>query len=107
MKNIFLLFSICWFSSTTFAQEVTTKDFKKLYWLIGEWNRTNVTPGNSGLEKWAKSSDKELQGWGFSFKGADTTFIENTKLVSDNNHIYYVAEVAENKEPVRFKLTSI
>lgn len=107
MKKIFfglILYHCCLFTN---AQGVTAQDFKKLYWLVSEWNRTNAKPGTSGLEKWIKVSDSELQGRGFSLKGADTTFVEKTKLIIKDNSIYYVADVTENKNPVRFKLTRI
>lgn len=95
------------FLCTLAANAQVAKDFKKLQWLIGEWNRTNVKQGRTGIEKWVTSSEFELQGWGISLKGTDTTFIEKTKLVIKDNDIYYVADVPENKEPVYFKLTNI
>jgi hypothetical protein len=87
--------------------QVPAKDFSKLEWLIGEWNRTNAKEGTSGIEKWIKNSNTELQGWGISLKGSDTSFVEKTKLIIKDNSIYYVADVPENKQLVYFKLIAI
>jgi hypothetical protein len=105
MKLFFLytIITICFIKSN--AQ--TANDFGKLQWLIGEWIRINAKPGMSGVEKWISNSPVELQGWGINMKGNDTTFIEKTKLVIKDNEIYYVADVAGNKAPVFFKLTSM
>ncbi len=101
----FILFTIIFYSLKTSAQSVN--DFEKLQWLVGEWNRTNITAGTSGLEKWVVNSPVELQGWGITMKGGDTTFVEKTKLLVKDGQIYYVADVPENKEPVYFKLVDI
>src|SRR5215217_6444539 len=87
------------------AQRTALPDLKKLEWLLGEWNRIDVKPGRSGSEKWALKSDIEMEGWGTTMKGADTIAKEKLKLVVKGNDIFYVADVAENKEPVYFKLT--
>ena len=106
MKNLFFLCLLIT-SFITYAQNPVASDFKKLYWLVGEWNRTNVKAGASGLEKWIKNSEIELQGWGITMKGSDTAFIEKTKLIAKDNAIYYVADVPGNKELVYFKLTQV
>lgn len=106
MKKIFILLLILILFKNSDAQ-VTAKDFPKLEWLIGKWSRTNTEVGTSGIEKWIKNSSDELQGWGISIKGKDTTFIEKTKLIVKDNGIYYVADVPENKRPVYFRLTTI
>jgi hypothetical protein len=82
-----------------------SKDLKKLQWLEGEWNRTNAKPGRSGIEKWKMNSSTEMQGWGISMRGTDTSFVEKLKIVVKDNNIYYVADVPENKAVVLFKLT--
>ena len=74
-------------------------------WVNGKC--TNTAAGTSGLEKWVINSPVELQGWGITMKGSDTSFIEKTKLLIKEGHIYYVADVLENKEPIYFKLVNI
>jgi len=100
-----ILFTIFFYSIKIYAQ--TANDFAKLQWLVGEWKRTNATPGTSGLERWVSNSSVELQGLGITMKGSDTAFIEKTKLLIKDDHIYYVADVAENNEPIYFKLVYI
>lgn len=107
MKNIGFLF-LFFFGIHFYSNgQVSSKDFVKLEWLIGEWDRTNIKSGSSGVEKWLRNSDNELQGLGITMKGNDTTFVEKTKLIIKDNAIYYVADVPENKEAVYFKLTTI
>lgn len=107
MKKFIQLLMIFIFSNGCLNAQLTTRDFSKLQWLVGEWNRTNVKPGTSGIEKWVKNSDSELQGWGITIKGNDTVFTEKTKLIVKDNNIFYVADVTGNKGAVYFKLTSI
>jgi hypothetical protein len=106
MKNLFFLCLLIT-PFITYAQNLMASDFKKLYWLVGEWNRTNVKDDASGLEKWITNSEKELQGWGITMKGRDTVLIEKTKLIAKDDAIYYVADVPGNKELVYFKLTQV
>ena len=101
----FILLAIIFYSLKSYPQ--TANDFPKLEWLVGEWRRTNTTAGTSGLEKWEINSPVEMQGWGITMKGSDTSFIEKTKLLIKEDHIYYVADVPGNKEPIYFKLVSI
>jgi hypothetical protein len=107
MKSILVLLFLFLITYNESNAQVTAKDFSKLEWLTGEWNRTNTKVGMSGIEKWIKNSDSELQGRGISLKGVDTSFVEKTKLIIKDNSIYYVADVPENKQLVYFKLTAI
>ncbi len=83
------------------------EDFKKLNWLEGTWYRTNNKAGQSGTERWFKSSPYEIRGFGVTLKGQDTLFVENLRIVINEDRIYYVADVPENQQPVFFKLTEI
>jgi hypothetical protein len=83
------------------------REFKKLEWLIGKWNRTNVKPGKIATESWLKISAYEFMGTGVVVKGKDTVFIEKLRLLVKNNDVFYVADVKENKGLVYFKLTAI
>ena len=86
MKKLFLLLTIALCLNHARAQ--TEKEFGKLRWLVGEWNRTNISAGRTGVEKWVANSDKELQGWGTTMKGSDTTLVENIKLVVKDGAIF-------------------
>lgn len=105
MKKLFLLLTTALCLNHARAQ--TEKEFGKLRWLVGEWNRTNISAGRTGVEKWVANSDKELQGWGITMKGSDTTLVENIKLVVKDGAIFYAADVPQNKGTVFFKVTQI
>jgi len=107
MKKIIVCMSVLLISFSVVAQSPVLGQFKKLQWLEGEWSRTNQKPGRSGLEQWIISSETEMRGKGITMKGKDTAFVEKLKLVVKDNHIYYVADVPENKDPVLYKLTRI
>ena len=107
MKNIFLLL-LTLATNTCFGQSTTATDFKKLEWLVGTWNRTNISkPGRSAFEVWQKKGENKLGGYGVVMQGTDTVFVEKFELIIKDDFIYYAAEVPENKQPVFFKLTSI
>ena len=89
----------------TTAQNSPAASLEKLNWLIGDWTRLQLKPGRSGSENWVMKSTTEWQGWGISMKGADTVFVEKLKILVRDSSLYYVADVAENKAPVYFKIT--
>lgn len=94
----------------TFSQQSAKQardDFKKLAWLEGTWLRTNPPAGQSGSERWFKSSPSELQGHGVTFNGQDTLFVEKLRIMINEDRLYYVVDVPENQQPVFFKLTEI
>jgi Domain of unknown function (DUF6265) len=110
MKKIMLLFLVLIAFSDSMSQQTAKQardDFKKLAWLEGTWLRTNSQAGQSGIERWFKSSPSELQGYGVTFKGQDTLFVEKLHIVINEDRLYYVADVPENQQPVYFKLTEI
>jgi hypothetical protein len=84
----------------------TKEGVKQLAWLEGIWNRTNVKPGRTAHERWEVKSDL-MQGWGVSMNGTDTTFVEKLKIIIKEGELYYVADVAENQQPVYFKFTTV
>ncbi|MEQ8684895.1 MAG: DUF6265 family protein [Imperialibacter sp.] len=89
------------------ANAVSTKKFKKLSWLEGTWERTNVKPGKSAHERWERDSKTKWIGFGVSLQGEDTTFLEKLSIVVENGSIYYIADVPENKAPVLFQFTQV
>lgn len=92
---------------TAYSQEKIQKDFKKLEWLQGTWNRTNSKSGQTGTETWALVSPEKLTGKGITMKGTDTLFMEKLDLIIKDGHIYYVANIPGNSAPVFFKLTAL
>ena len=108
MKRTFLIITLLFVAKTIYSQsQPSITDFKRLDWLEGTWNRTDLKPGSSGHERWLKLSATAWQGFGVTMKGKDTAFVEKLKLIVKNGNIYYAADVAENKETVYFKLTEI
>ncbi|MEQ9376778.1 MAG: DUF6265 family protein [Imperialibacter sp.] len=89
------------------ASAVSAKNFKKLSWLEGTWERTNVKQGKSAHERWEKDSKTKWLGFGVSLQGEDTTFLEKLSIVVENGGIYYIADVPENKAPVLFQFTQL
>ena len=89
------------FPQTNFA------NFKSINWLIGNWQKANSITKKTSIENWHKVSETEFAGMGFTLKGKDTIFVEKLKIILQNNDLYYVADVKENKETTLFKFTSI
>jgi hypothetical protein len=110
MTYPFMTLLLVLFMTHTQAQEAnkeTTGNFNKLSWLTGTWNRTNVKPGRKAHERWELAGTLQMKGFGVSMKEKDTLFVEKIQLLVKDNHIWYVADVPQNKEPVYFKLTAI
>lgn len=96
------------FASPAWSQSPVALDFTKLSWLEGTWTRTNVTkPGRSAHERWEKSSEHELRGYGVTLQGQDTIFLEKITVLINDNAIFYVADVPQNQQAVYFKFTEI
>ena len=105
-----LLFSLIVFSTELTAQTPSTTTeahFKALTWLVGNWERTNVKPGNSGNERWQFEGPYKLKGLGVTLRGSDTAFVEKIEILIKDDKLYYVADVIENSEPVYFEMSSI
>ena len=48
-----------------------------------------------------------LAGQGLTLRGADTVFVENLSILLKGDAYFYVAEVAHNKTPTFFEITSL
>jgi Domain of unknown function (DUF6265) len=112
MRKTILLFTLHIFFNSVYCQNPDPKSdskaiFKKLEWLTGTWNRTNIRLGRTAYEKWEKVSDTEMKGVGVTMDGGTTVFTEKLKILVKDNLLWYVADVPENKEPVYFKITVI
>jgi hypothetical protein len=80
---------------------------KDIAWLEGEWSRLNMKSGRTGHERWYKTSDSELIGFGVTLQGGDTVFVEKLRIILKEATLHYVADVPENKEPILFKFTDV
>lgn len=108
-KNYFFLIAML-IGSNVIGQQIskeTSTNFKKLNWLVGAWTLTNARAGQSGYERWWKSSPFELRGYGVTMKGRDTVFMEKLRILVWEDNLYYVADVHENEKTVYFKFTEI
>lgn len=93
------------FAFNTYGQQ-TTPDLKKMDWLPGTWNQTNVSkPGRTSIEYWEKYNQNELRGRAVTLQGTDTLFVEKATILVKDNDIFYLADVPGNKAPVYFKFT--
>lgn len=95
-------------SDFAFAQDLTGEQkLKKLSWLEGTWNRTNVKTGRTASERWVITDQGDFRGLGVSMNGVDTSFVEKLKIITQDNEVYYVADVPGNKELTYFKFTEL
>lgn len=108
MKTQKLLLIVMLIMSTiaVHAQDVE-QNFKKLNWLNGTWESTNVKNGQTAQESWKFETARKLVGAGITKKGAQIVFEEKLQLLIKDNQIYYVADVATSKQPTWFKLTKL
>ncbi|SKA43237.1 hypothetical protein SAMN04488128_106146 [Chitinophaga eiseniae] len=107
MKAFLLSGLLLWVMTTVNAQIPTAADFPKLHWLEGTWIKKVSRPGRTGLEQWEQTSAAAMKGIGVTMKDNDTLFKEGLQLLVKDNALYYVADVAENKGLVWFKITAI
>jgi hypothetical protein len=95
-------------SDLAVTQNLTREqELKKLSWLEGTWNRTNVKIRSSASERWVKTDQGDFQGWGVTMSGSDTSFVEKLKIIIKDNEVYYVADVPDNKELTYFKFIEL
>lgn len=89
------------------SQSTAHEDLGKMNWLLGNWSRTNAKPGKSAFENWTRRSETEWIGIGVSMTGPDTTFVEKLKIIIENNRLYYIADVPENRDLIYFEMTTV
>lgn len=75
---------------------------QKPSFLIGDWVRTNNSPGEMTYENWKP----DFTGIGYTLKEKDTTFKELLSIVNENDSLYLRVE-GVNKDANLFKITSI
>jgi len=85
------------------ATKMDKRDITKLHILAGMWEGIQ----GSGVyhEEWSVESDDSLKGRAYLLKKGEIKNPESLKIVQDNGEVYYVAEVAHNSAPVKFRLT--
>jgi hypothetical protein len=105
--RLFALSALLLVANWASAQETPQEKFKKLYWLSGEWTRTNAKAGQSGYETWAKTSAQKLSGKGVTVEGKKTVFVEQLEMIIKGADIFYVVRVTGESKPVYFKLTAL
>lgn len=76
-------------------------------WILGTWARTGNNDKRQSFEIWEKVSDTKFKGFGYTLKNGDTTFIEKLEIIERDGNLFYVADVAHNKDLVFFKFTTI
>jgi len=85
------------------AQEKT--DMQKLLWIADSW--VSASGETTSYEEWKVINDNLYEGGSKTVKEGKTIFSETLKIESTAEGIYYVADVAHNTAPVKFKLTSV
>ncbi len=85
------------------AQEKT--DMQKLLWIADSW--VSASGETTSYEEWKIVNDNLYEGGSKTVKDGKTIFSETLKIESNADGIFYVADVAHNPAPVKFKLTSV
>jgi hypothetical protein len=85
------------------AAEAVPARLQSLAWLLGSWEREGLREGSSGVETWQVVGDAFV-GSGKRLKGATVAFEEKLRLEANGADVFYVADVAENPQPVRFRM---
>lgn len=101
MKTALLALAIILSPSVILAQRLD-----KLKWLEGKWNRKDVSGTAQAFEEW-HVDNSELKGLGVMLDDGDTVFVERLTIKKRLTNLFYITEVAHNKEPTNFKITSI
>jgi len=80
-------------------------ELASLDWLLGSWQRTGLPADRSGVEQWRRQGDA-FEGEGRSYRDGALRFQERLRIVAEGAQLYYVADVAGNPAPVRFRLVA-
>lgn len=100
MKYIILIII---FNLQLMAQEKT--DMQKLLWIADSW--VSASGETTSYEEWKIINDDLFEGGSKTIKEGKVIFSESLKIERTANGIYYVADVAHNPAPVKFKLTNV
>ena len=102
MKLYVILLTIIFRTMPAFSQ-MTSSDLEKLSWIIDRWVSTDGE--STSYEHWEKVNETLFSGGSETMKNGDTVFAEKLKIELIEGSVYYVADVAHNPAPVKFKLT--
>lgn len=100
MKYIILIII---FNLQLMAQEKT--DMQKLLWIADSW--VSASGETTSYEEWKVINDDLFEGGSKTIKEGKVIFSESLKIEKTADGIYYVADVAHNPAPVKFKLTNV
>ncbi len=90
---------ITFLSLRCLATEAQQREFG---WLVGKWKLAE----QNAFEEWRVSSDnKTLQGISYQVKENDTVVTERLMIKFEQPYFFYTSDVAENPEPVKFRIT--
>ncbi len=76
---------------------------KKLEWLLGKWE--GIQGQGIYHEEWDKISEDEITGTAYTISNGEISNIEKLKIYSNEDEVFYIAEVEHNAKPVSFALT--
>jgi hypothetical protein len=85
------------------AKKAAPQSLNQFTWIVGTWEAVGST--RTLVERWTRDSAGVFHGISVLVMGKDSTVREKTRIEKDSTGIYFVADVAENKGEVRFKLT--
>ncbi len=74
-------------------------------WLVGKWKRLDEEKGKETFENWAKNSETEYSGIGFTMQNNDTIKQERIKLKKSNGKWDLFVKVPEETESIVFEMT--
>lgn len=98
-----LILAIAPYAHAQNAKKATPQSLNQFSWIVGTWEAVGST--RTLVERWTRDSAGIYHGISVLVMGKDSTVREKTRIEKDNTGIYFVADVAENKGEVRFKLT--
>ncbi|MEP2935359.1 MAG: DUF6265 family protein [Gilvibacter sp.] len=87
--------------------EIQQPELANFDWLLGDWQRTNDDQGKQTYEQWAKISDTQYSGLGFTMQANDTVFIEHIQLILKNDVWTFEVTGKDQKTPTVFELITI
>ena len=105
MRTLALLFilvsGIATASSSNDAASLPDR-LQSLAWLLGDWERVGLAEGRRGHERWRVDGGR-YSGVGRTLEGTRVLFEETLRIELVDDELVYVAEVAGNARPVRFR----
>ena len=104
LPMLVLLAACAWLPATGGTPEA---QLRRMNWLPGRWQRTDLPAGESGHETWRRSGAHGLAGAGLARRGDVVVFEETLRIQVRGGAVVYLADVARNPAPVAFALTAL